>query len=54
MTKMAVMPIYGKTFKNLLQNHITDGLVIWNEAFGTYQDCSNNDIGLTLTFLRQD
>ena len=36
MTKMAAMPIYGKTFKNLLlQNQVTDGLETWYGVSGT-------------------
>ena len=36
MTKVAAMPIYGKTFKNfLLQNQLTDGLGTWYVALGT-------------------
>ena len=48
----STMPIYGKTFKNLLQNQLTDGLETWNGALGTQnnQYCSNDDLGLTLTY----
>ena len=53
MTKMAVMPIYGKILKNLL---------LWNQKLKTlklgmqhwvleyYQVCSIDDPGLTLTY----
>ena len=33
MTKMAAMPIYGKTFKNL-QNHKSYDLETWHAALG--------------------
>ena len=29
MTHMAAMPIYGKTFKNLLRHQMTDDLETW-------------------------
>ena len=36
MTKMAAMPIYGKTLKNLLlQNHKSYDLETWHVALGT-------------------
>ena len=36
MTKMAIMPKYGNSFKNLLfQNQWTDGLDTWYVALGT-------------------
>ena len=53
MIKMATMPIYGKTlYKSLLQNQWTDGLGTWYVTSGTmyYQDRSNDDLELTLTF----
>ena len=58
MTKMAVMPIYGKNPKQilLLQNPKVDDLETWYAALGAgvlSQDCSNDDPGLTLTILRQ-
>ena len=36
MTKMADMPIYGKTLKNLLRNWFTDFNETWLEALMTY------------------
>ena len=35
MTKMAAMPIYGKTLKHLLQNHRADYLETYYGAFWT-------------------
>ena len=35
MTKMAAMPIYGKTFKNLLRNQKSYDLETWHVALGT-------------------
>ena len=35
MTKMAAMPIYGKNFKNLLQNQKSYDLETWHVALGT-------------------
>ena len=35
MTKMAAMPIYGKSLSNPLWNQWTDGLGIWYVASGT-------------------
>ena len=34
MTKMAAMPIYGKTIKSLLQNHWADCLETWYVVLG--------------------
>ena len=53
MTKMATMPIMGKTLKNLLRNQKADdldtnGMQHWVLKY--YQVCSNDDLGLTLTF----
>ena len=45
-----------KKMKNLLlQNQLTEGLETWYVARGTsyYQDYSNDEVGLTLTFLRE-
>ena len=41
------------TFINLLRNHLSDGTwtLIWSISY--YQNCSNNDLWFTLTFLRQ-
>ena len=53
MTKMTVMPIYGKTPKNfLLQNQKSHDLVTWHVASGTQalQSLLNDDPGLTLTY----
>ena len=36
MTNMATMPVYGKTFKNLLKkNQLADGRETWYVASGT-------------------
>ena len=35
MTKMAAMPIYGKTLKNLLRNQTADDHETWYAASGT-------------------
>ena len=54
MTNMATMPIHGKNFyKFLLLNQWIDCLEIWYIALDTrvYQDCSNNDLGLTLAYV---
>ena len=58
MTKMAAMPVYGK--KNPLSIFFsrTNGqmdleLGILHQVPDYYQDCSKNDLGLTLTFLGQ-
>ena len=53
MTKMAAMPVYMvKTLKNLLQ---ADEVETWYAAqvVDYYQVCSNDDPGLTVTYLRQ-
>ena len=53
MTKMAAMPIYGKTFKNLLlrnQRPMTLMLVMQHWGRGPNKMCSNDDLGLTLTY----
>ena len=52
MTNMAAMPIYGKTFTNLLvQNREFYDLETWHAASGTQtQVCINGDPGLTLTY----
>ena len=48
------MPIYGKNLKNLLRNQKAEHLETWYAAFFEYyQVCSNDDPGLTLTFLLQ-
>ena len=54
MTNMAATPRYIKTFKNLLlQKHFTNGLELdmWHCIHEYYKDCSNDDLGLALTFL---
>ena len=54
MTKMAVMPIYGKNLKNLLlrnqkaDDHETLGMQ--HQVLEYYPVYSNDDIGLTLTY----
>ena len=53
MTKMAAMPIYDKTFKNLiLQNNKSYDLRVWHVASGTltYKVYVNDDPGLTLNY----
>ena len=53
MTEMAAIPIYGKNLKNLfLQNQrpITLKLGMLHWVLKYYQDCSNNDLELTLTY----
>ena len=52
MTKMATMPIYGKTLKKLLRNRLNDFNETWYVAFGTHahHSFSNDDPGLTLTY----
>ena len=52
-TKMAAMLIYGKTLQNLLlQNRWTDFHETWYVASGLQPIivCSNDDLGLTLTY----
>ena len=54
MTNMAAMPRYGKNLKNLLlwnqkSNDLRTGMQ--HRVFKYYQVCSNDDPGLTLTFL---
>ena len=52
--KVAAMPIYAKPFKNLLlRDQKANERGVWYAALGTWvqQICSNDDIGLTLTFL---
>ena len=49
---MAALPLYGKTFKNLLlRNQKADDLETWYAAYGTLvlPNCPNNDLGFTLT-----
>ena len=55
MTKMAAMPIYGKTLKNLLLlgNEKAHDLESWyaaSQVLDYYQICSNDNTGLTLTY----
>ena len=53
MTKMATMPIYGKTFKNLLlwnRTLMTLKLGMQHRVIEYYQVCSNDAPGLTLTY----
>ena len=38
MTKMVTMPIYGKNFKNLLQNQKSYDLETWHVSLGTQND----------------
>ena len=47
LTKMAVMPIYGK---NLLKSSPLEPMDrwLWHLVPKSYQDCSNDDLGLTL------
>ena len=57
MMKLATMPIYGKTFENLLKNRMASDSETWHAPFGTRalpnQFCSNGDPSLTLTYLWQ-
>ena len=48
MTKMAVMPIYGKNFKISSQESLKLGMQ--HQVLKYYQVCSNDDPGLTLTY----
>ena len=54
-TKMAAMPIYGKNplkiFFSRTRRPMTLGLGMKHRGCGAYQVCSNNDPGLTLTYL---
>ena len=57
MTKMAATLIYGKTFKNLLQNQKSYDLETCHVAPGTQIQqknffYNNDDPGLTMTYLR--
>ena len=57
MTKMAAMPIYGKTFKNLLlQNQKSYDLESWHVSLGggvkLYKVYINDDPELTLTHFK--
>ena len=51
-TKMVVMPIYGKNFKNLLRNQrpITLKVGMLHRVLKYYQVYSDDDPGLTLTY----
>ena len=55
MTKMAAMPIYGKNplkiFFSRTIRPMTLGLGMKHLPCGAYQVCSNDDPGLTLTYL---
>ena len=55
MTKMAAMPIYGKNplkiFFSRTRRPMTLGLGIKHQGCRAYQVCSNDDPGLTLTYL---
>ena len=54
MTKMAAMPIHGKNLKNLLlrnQKAYDLELGMYHWVLEYYQICSNDDTGLTLTYL---
>ena len=55
MTKMAAMPIYGKNllkiFFSRTRRPMTLGLGMKHQGCGAYQVCSNDDPGLTLTYL---
>ena len=56
MTKMAAMPIYGKNLKKIFsetkrQMPLKLGMQHWVLEY--YQICSNDDPGLTLTYLWQ-
>ena len=53
MTNMAAMHFYGKKLKkHLLWNQTADALDSWYAAAGTrlLQVCSNDDLGMTLTY----
>ena len=54
MTKMAAIPIYGKTPQNLLRNQKADDLEsnlgMHHRVLEYYQVYSNHDPGLTLTY----
>ena len=54
MTNMATMPIYGKNLKKIFSS-ISNRLMtlkigMWHFLCKYYQDCSNYDPGLTLTY----
>ena len=54
MTNIATTPIYGKTFKVLFSRTsqpraLKVSMQHWVLKF--YKDCSNDDLGMTLTFL---
>ena len=51
MTKMATMTIYGKTFKNLLQNQKSYDLETWHCGLKLYKVHVNDNPGLTLTYV---
>ena len=54
MTKMAAMPIYGKNPLKIFsrtRRPMTLGLGMKHQGCGAYQVCSNDDPGLTLTYL---
>ena len=46
MAKMAAMPIYGKTFGNLLRNHWID----FSETWQCYNAILNHDIRMTMAY----
>ena len=54
MTKVAATPIYGKNplkiFFSGTKGPMTLGLGMQHRAFGPNKICSNDDLGLTLTF----
>ena len=53
MSKMTDMPVYYmvKTFENLsLRNRMAEELDMQHQELGFYQDCSNDDPWLTLTY----
>ena len=53
MTNMTATPIYGKNLKKTSPELTDHWPQNWYVALGTqvYQDCSTDDLGLTLTFL---
>ena len=56
MTKMAAMPIYGKNLKKIFsetKKQMPLKLGMQHRVLEYYQICSNDDPGLTLTYLWQ-
>ena len=53
MTKMAAMPIYGKKSSSIELMCRWHWHLVCSIGSKYCQDCSNDDLGLILTFLRQ-